>query len=137
MDPHEVRRRLADSTVAVLATVGADGKPHAVPICFAFDGDFIYFAIDHKPKRTTDLKRLQNIAANPGVAVLVQNYEHDWNRLWWVRADGTAHVLEGSERSARAVALLVDRYSQYREQPPQGPVVEIGINRLTGWSASP
>jgi PPOX class probable F420-dependent enzyme len=111
---NDLRRRLADSTVAVLATVGADSKPHAVPICFALDGDFIYFAIDQKRKRTTDLKRLHNIAANPWVSVLVQNYEHDWNRLWWVRADGSASVLAHGAGSEHAIALLLDRYPQYR-----------------------
>ena len=137
MDHDELRRRLAQSTVAVLATVRPDGHPHVVPITFAFDGDVVYFAVDQKPKKTTDLQRLRNIAANPRVSVLVQNYEHDWNRLWWVRADGTARVLDQGEPSARAIELLTDRYSQYVDRPPQGPVVEIRIARLTGWSASP
>src|SRR5438270_90199 len=129
MDSGELRRRLADASVALLATVSADGSPHAVPICFALDGDFIYFAVDHKPKRTTDLKRLRNIAANPSVAVLVHHYEHDWARLWWVRADGTAHVLADGDESGRAVALLIDRYAQYREGPPARPVVAITAER--------
>jgi PPOX class probable F420-dependent enzyme len=136
MDSPDLRRRLADSTVAVLSTVGAGGRPHSVPICFAFDGDFIYFAVDHKPKRTTELRRLHNIAANPLVAVLVQHYEHDWDRLWWVRADGTAAVLADGDASRRAVALLVDRYEQYRAQPPAGPVVAIHIERISGWSST-
>jgi PPOX class probable F420-dependent enzyme len=94
----------------------------------------IYFAVDHKPKRTNHLKRLDNIAANPAVAVLVQHYEHDWRRLWWVRVDGTARVLDAGERSARAVELLIDRYPQYRDRPPEGPVVEVAIGRITGWA---
>jgi PPOX class probable F420-dependent enzyme len=134
MDPTDLRRRLADSSVAVLATITDDGKPHLVPICFALDGDVIYFAVDQKPKRTRDLKRLHNIAANPSVAVLVQHYEHDWRRLWWVRVDGTARVLEAGDRSTRAVEVLIDRYPQYRERPPEGPVVEIAVARITGWA---
>ena len=137
MDEHELRRRLADSRVAVLATAGKDGRPHAVPISFALDGDFIYFAVDHKPKRTTDLKRLRNIAANPSVTVLVHSYEHDWARLWWVRADGTARVVDDHAISAHAIEVLVDRYPQYRERPPSGPVVAIRVSRISGWSASP
>jgi len=136
MDEIALRGLLLQSDAAVLATVGADGKPHAVPICFALDGQVIYFAVDHKPKRTNDLKRLRNIAANPSVAVLAQHYEHDWNRLWWVRADGTAKVLPAGDAAARAVELLVDRYAQYRARPPEGPVVAITIERLTGWSAT-
>jgi PPOX class probable F420-dependent enzyme len=121
----------------VLATVGPDGKPHAVPVCFALDGAVIYLAVDHKPKRTTHLQRLRNIAANSSVALLAQHYEHDWKRLWWVRADGTASVLADGEQSARAISLLVDRYGQYRDRPPDGPVVAITIDRLSGWSATP
>ena len=120
----------------MLSTVNADGSPHSVPICFALDGDFIYFAVDHKPKRTTELKRLHNIAANPSVAVLVEHYEHDWARLWWVRADGTARTLADGEESHRAVELLVDRYEQYRGRPPAGPVVAIRVDRISGWSAT-
>ncbi len=135
MDPGDVRRRLADSPVARLATVGDDGRPHIVPICFALDGDVIYFAIDAKPKRTNDLRRLRNIAANPNVAVLADHYERDWRRLWWVRADGRAEIMTSGERSRHAIELLSDRYPQYLERPPQGPVVAITVDRLTGWSA--
>ena len=98
-----MRQRIADATVARLATVGAGGKPHVVPISFAVDGDTLYFAIDAKTKRTTDLKRLRNIAANPAVSVLVDHYEDDWTRLWWVRVDGTARLLPDGAQAVRAV----------------------------------
>ena len=129
-----MRRRLAEAHVAHLATVGPGGRPHIVPITFALDGDAIFFAVDGKPKRTTDLQRLRNIAANPAVAVLIDHYDEDWTRLWWVRVDGHARVLR-SARSDRAVDLLVDRYAQYRQARPSGPVVEISIDRMSGWSA--
>jgi len=129
-----MRRRLAEARVAHLATVGPGSRPHIVPITFALDGDTIYFAVDAKPKRTTDLQRLRNIAANPAVAVLVDHYDEDWTRLWWVRVDGHARVL-GPGRSDRAVDLLMDRYAQYRQARPSGPVVEISVDRISGWSA--
>jgi PPOX class probable F420-dependent enzyme len=134
MDATDMRRRLADARVAHLATVGPGGRPHIVPITFALDGDAIYFAVDAKPKRTTDLQRLRNIAANPSVAVLVDHYEEGWSRLWWVRVDGRARVL-GPDQAERAVDLLVDRYAQYRQARPSGPVVEISVDRISGWSA--
>ena len=137
MDSSELRRRLADATVAVLSTVSAEGKPHAVPVCFVLDGSSVYFAVDHKPKRTTDLKRLRNISANPAVALLVEHYEHDWNRLWWIRVDGTARVLGDGDESRRAIAMLVDRYAQYSGNEPQGPVVAVGVERMSSWSATP
>ena len=129
-----MRKHLAEARVAYLATVGPSGKPHIVPITFAVDRDAIYFTVDSKPKRTPDLQRLRNIAANPSVAVLVDQYGEDWNRLWWVRVDGHARVL-GAGQSDRAVDLLAERYAQYRLARPPGPVVEISIDRMSGWSA--
>ena len=122
--------------MARLATVGAEGRPHVVPITFAVDGDTVYFAVDAKPKRTNDLKRLRNIAANPAVSVLVDHYEQDWDRLWWVRGDGTARVVEDRVRTERALDLLVRKYAQYRDARPPGPVVAITIERMTGWAAN-
>src|SRR5437879_8624404 len=112
MDATAMRRRIADAKVARLATVGAGGKAHVVPITFAVDGDTIYFAVDAKPKRTTDLKRLRNIAANPSVSVLVDHYEDDWSRLWWVRLDGPARVLIGGAEANHGIELLASRYPQ-------------------------
>jgi len=129
-----MRRRLAGARVAHLATVGPGGRPHIVPITFALDGDAIYFAVDAKPKRTTDLQRLRNIEANPAVSVLVDHYDDDWSRLWWVRVDGRAGVL-GRGDSDRAVDLLAERYAQYRQVRPSGPVVAISVDRMSGWSA--
>ena len=135
MDATAMRKRVADAMVARLATVGAGGKPHVVPISYAVDGDTIYFAVDAKPKRTTDLQRLRNIAANPSVSVLVDHYEDDWTRLWWVRVDGTARLLPDGAQAVRATDLLAARYPQYRRVRPGGPVVAISIDRMSGWSS--
>ena len=119
-----------------LATVGAEGQPHIVPICFALDGETIYFTVDAKPKVSADLKRLRNIAFNPFVSILVDHYEEDWTKLWWVRADGAARVVIDVVDSAAAIDLLVGRYQQYRDARPGGPVVAVSIHRLSGWSGS-
>jgi len=88
----------ASARVARLATVGADGNPHVVPICFALDGDTLYTAVDAKPKSTRALRRLANIRANPRVEVVIDHYEDDWTRLWWVRLAGRARVVESDPR---------------------------------------
>jgi PPOX class probable F420-dependent enzyme len=130
-----MKRRLETSFVARLATIGADGRPHIVPITFGLEDKTLYFAVDFKPKRTTDLKRLRNIAANPAVSVLIDHYESDWDRLWWVRLDGTARIVTEPDEVERALNLLAQRYEQYRKTRPAGPVVAITIERLSGWSA--
>ena len=129
-----MRRRLQEAPVARLATVDAEGRPHLVPIAFAHDDENLYFAVDDKPKRRRDLKRLRNIAGNPRVSVLVDHYEDDWARLWWVRLDGVANVLDHDAEAQRAIDLLVRKYAQYARTRPQGPVVVIKIEHMTGWS---
>lgn len=143
----EARQRFASVPVARLATAGPDGHPHLVPCTFALGpaggdgepgrGDRIYSAVDAKPKSSRDLRRLRNIRAHPQVAVLADHYEDDWDRLWWVRADGQALILDEPAAMAPALALLADRYPQYREQPPAGPVLAIEVTRWTGWAALP
>jgi PPOX class probable F420-dependent enzyme len=130
----EARALFATARVARLATVGAEARPHIVPIVFALTGDVVYSAVDAKPKRTRALKRLDNIARNPRVALLADHYEDDWDALWWVRADGVARVADGAE-AERGVALLVERYEQYRAAPPRGPVLAIAVERWSGWHA--
>jgi len=136
VDHAELTRRLKTAFVARLATLGEDNRPHIVPITFALDGETLYFAIDFKPKRTTNLKRLRNLAANPAVSVLVDHYESDWDQLWWVRLDGYARVVTDGDMTERALNLLAQRYKQYRTTRPTGPVVAITIERMTGWSAA-
>jgi PPOX class probable F420-dependent enzyme len=125
----EARRRFAGARVARLATVG----PHIVPVTFAVEGDSIFTAVDHKPKRTTALRRLANIERDPHVSLLADEYSEDWSGLWWARADGTAVV---HERHPHAVELLRERYPQYAERPPGGPVIEVSVERWSGWAAA-
>lgn len=138
MTPAEARRRFAGARVARLATVDADGRPHLVPVVFAIVGDTVYSAVDAKPKRTTALRRLANVEANPRVALLVDHYDDDWDTLWWVRADGAGRVLDAADpEAASARAELATRYHQHRETPPSGPVLAVDVDRWSGWSAAP
>jgi len=100
------------------------------------DDSTIYFAIDFKPKKTADLQRLRNIEANPFVSVLVDHYEDDWTKLWWVRADGGARIVIDGAVFEKGIALLTQRYAAYKSARPAGPVVAIAVERMTGWSAS-
>jgi PPOX class probable F420-dependent enzyme len=133
----QARKRLGEARVARLATADAGGVPHVVPFVFVLDGDTIYWAVDEKPKRTRDLKRLANIRANPNVDVVVDHYDEDWRTLWWVRASGPARVVDDDDEAYRALALLAEKYPQYRASAPQGPVVAVEIAHLRWWSTSP
>ncbi len=126
------RDRFRQQRVARLATVSADSTPHLVPVTFAVLDKRIVFVIDDKPKSTTELRRLDNIAAHPSVCLLADVYDDDWSRLWWVRADGTACVVD---RDDEAVDALAARYPAYRQRRPRGPVVSIEVDGWTGWAA--
>lgn len=130
-----MRDRVRQARVARLATVDAAGRPHLAPICFAVEGETLYWAVDEKPKRSQRLKRLANIRGNPHVSVIVDHYEEDWTRLWWIRMDGTASVLdEGAERE-HGLGLLRAKYQQYHAEPPTGPIITVRIDRWRGWHA--
>ncbi|MEU4670025.1 TIGR03668 family PPOX class F420-dependent oxidoreductase [Amycolatopsis sp. NPDC023774] len=131
----EARARFAAARVARLATASAAGVPHLVPVTFAVSGDEVAFAVDHKPKSTTALRRLANIAENPAVSFLVDAYSDDWSQLWWARADGVARVVDDAWR-AEPVSWLVAKYPQYAEHPPEHAVVLTTVRSWHGWSFS-
>jgi PPOX class probable F420-dependent enzyme len=136
MDADEMRGRFGVARVARLATVRDDGRPHVVPVCFALDGDSIVSAVDAKPKRSVSLQRLDNVRAHPDVSLLVDHYDDDWARLWWVRVDGSARVVEGGAEHEAAVARLASKYAQYRDARPVGAVVMVEARQWRGWAAT-
>lgn len=144
-DPEELRRRVGAAPVARFATVRRDGSPRLVPVTFVLLGEHLCFAVDEvKPKRDTRLARLDDIARDPRVTLLVDHYAADWSALWWVRVDGTATVHPatghaghaGGEWRERALDVLAAKYPPYRAARPAGPVVAIMPGRWRGWSAS-
>lgn len=126
------RERLAAADHAYLASISPGDilRPHLVPVVFAVTGDELVIAVDQKPKSTTNLRRLRNIAANPNVTVLCDRYDADWRHLWWVRADGRAQV---DAENPAAIALLAGKYPQYELDPPRGPVITVSIETWSGW----
>lgn len=129
-------QRLAAARVARLATTDPDGRTHLVPIVFAIHGATLYSAVDRKPKRSRTLRRIENARARPNVTVLIDHYDEDWRRLWWIRLRGNARVLDTGDERERALALLTDKYQQYRDTPPDGPVLAIDITQTRSWSAT-
>ena len=138
MTEDDAKKTFARASVARLATVDRAGDPHLVPVCFALDQstDTIYSAVDAKPKSTPDLKRLRNIAGHHRVTMLVDHYEDDWTKVWWVRIDGTAIVHDtGTEAHARGRTLLSDKYTQYADAPGLlGRMIVVTPTKWTSWA---
>jgi len=129
---------LREARVGRLATADAAGRPLVLPVCFALDGPHLYSAVDAKPKRTRELRRLRNVAENPAVALVVDHYDEDWSRLAWTIVEGRAEVLEGGPDHGRGIALLTAKYPQYRAMDlPRvaGPVIRITATRILAWQA--
>ena len=130
------RRFLEAGRVGHLATADAQGRPHVVPVCYALNGDALYITIDEKPKRATGrpIRRIANILENPAVAVCVDRYDEDWQRLGWVMLRGRAEILaEGSEHDA-AQGLLRARYVQYQPMHLTPlPVIAVRVRKTTSW----
>jgi PPOX class probable F420-dependent enzyme len=135
----EQTQLLSEASVGRLATASATGAPHVIPVCFASDGQYIYSVLDGKPKRAalTRLRRVRNLLDNPQVALLVDHYEADWSRLWYLLITGAAELLgentEGEQRE-EAIGLLRRKYPQYRDMDIDGnPVIRITPQRVVSW----
>lgn len=134
-----VAKRLAQARVARLATVDLKGRPHVVPVCFAYHAGVFYTAVDQKPKRAPPerLARLQNIRSTPHVALLIDTYEDDWTRLWYVLVRGKAKLVRNSARDERSLAVrrLRAKYPQYARGmlADDAPIIRISSERVTSW----
>ena len=106
-----------------------------MPIVFAIEGVTLYSAVDRKPKRSTTLRRIENARARPDVTILVDQYDDDWTRLWWIRLRGHARVLDEGPECQRALGLLREKYPQYRTEPPGPPVLAVDVTEVREWSA--
>ena len=141
MTRDEAIARAAQARVGHLATVRPDGTPHVVPFVFALvvarGGDVtVYWAVDRKPKRSTELRRIRNLRANPSAEVVVDGYAEEWASLWWVRMRGRGRVVDRIDERRAAIEALASKYQQYRSARPDGEVVAIDVDHVTWWSAS-
>jgi PPOX class probable F420-dependent enzyme len=125
---------LESERVARLGLLDDEGRPRVLPVTFAVAGDFIYSAIDRKPKRTATPARLRYLEARPEVALTVDHYEDDWSKLAWVQVLGRVALLRRSEDRAGMDALAA-KYEPYRDDPPPGPLLRLAPQRTLHWRA--
>jgi PPOX class probable F420-dependent enzyme len=115
--PIALRAKMRECRVARLATIGEKEVPHAVPVCFVCHHGLFYSPMDRKPKSVAPekLARLRNIATTPQVALLIDHYEEDWTKLWFILIRGKAMQVPSSARRERTAAnrALRKKYPQY------------------------
>ena len=135
----DIEAFIRNHRVARLATISPEGKPHLVPVVYAYDGSHVFVALDEKPKRVApgQLQRVRNISANPNVSLLIDDYAEDWTQLAWVRLDGLAEVLPEGRAHAEALRLLREKYAQYQSMNlEERPLIQITIKLRTHWQAA-
>ena len=132
-----IREKLESARVARLATIEAKRQPHLIPICFAYNGSVFYSAIDRKPKRVNprQLARLKNIRETPQVALLIDEYDDNWARLWYVLVRGEAELVSRPVERKEALHQLREKYPQYRSGmlAENAPIMRITPSRITAW----
>jgi len=134
-----ISTKLKNARVAHFSTVGPSGHPHIVPVCFVYRRRVFYTAVDQKPKRAPaqKLARLRNIQQWPQVALLIDHYEDDWRKLWYILVRGKAKLLPKSaaKEHKTAIRALQAKYPQYRAGmlTDDAPIIRITVERITSW----
>jgi PPOX class probable F420-dependent enzyme len=134
-----ISTKLKHARVARLATVDQAGRPHIVPVCFVYRGRVFYTAIDQKPKRVPaqKLARLRNIKHSPQVALLIDYYDEDWTKLWYILVRGTAVLISksGAKEHRLAIRALKAKYPQYRTGllTDDAPIIRISVEHISSW----
>ncbi len=133
-----VQRFINNHVVARLATADAHGQPHVIPFCYAFNGEHVYFVVDQKPKRQTGkpIKRIRNMLENPQAAIVIDDYADDWTQLAYVLITGTTALVDDEAEYDRMLALLRERYPQYRVMDltfANNAMVRISPTKVHAW----
>jgi PPOX class probable F420-dependent enzyme len=136
-----VARALEAWPVGRLALIDASGAPRQVPVVFARAEGALWSPVDGKPKRDGEPARLRRVAAEPRVSLLLDAYDDDWTRLWWIEVQGRAAVVRGPSEDAppiaAAAAALRGKYPQYAATPlfaAAPTLIRIDIERIHSWS---
>ena len=137
-----IQAKLDGARVARLATLDGEYGPHIVPVCFVYDGEVFYSALDRKPKRMAPerLARVRHITASPQIGLMIDEYREDWEKLWYILVQGKARLIpkSGHQERARAIRQLRAKYPQYAATmlPDDAPVIRITPFRIISWGRS-
>lgn len=119
-----VKTIIDKARVARLATVDSECKPHLIPVVFVFDNYCYFIPIDEKTKRSRPekLKRAKNIQQNSNVTLLIDDYNENWRKLYFIMIQGKATIIGGKKLEQnelllleKAHKLLSDKYLQYQK----------------------
>jgi PPOX class probable F420-dependent enzyme len=125
---------LVSARVGRLGLLDEEGGPRVLPVTFAVADGRIWSAIDRKPKRAEEPARLRFLRRDPRAAVTVDRYSDDWEELAWVQVLGKVRILDPAEGQV-GLAALSEKYEQYRDEAPPGPLLALEPERYLWWRA--
>ena len=123
---------LEEARVARLGLLDEEDRPRVLPVTFVTFEDALWSAIDHKPKRPGEPARVRRLRRRPEATLLVDRYDDDWSRLAWLEVRGRVSV----EPLGPALGALAEKYPQYVDEPPQGPLLRLAPERFACWLAA-
>ena len=119
--PDEVLRFLTERHLAVLTTLGRDGRPHLTAVGFTFD------PADGLVRIITGGQSQKAVNARRGGRAAVGQV--DGTR--WLSLEGPVTMSADADRVAAAVAAYTARYRPPRENPTR-VAIEITVERVLG-----
>jgi PPOX class probable F420-dependent enzyme len=127
----KLSKLIARERVCRVATAGADGKPHVVPVCHVMNGGKIYFGSDKNARKVANLRE------NPRISLTIDLYSEDWSQLRGVMVLGTVNLIERGACFMQARARLYAKYPQYPEEAALGAsdsaIVEVTPTNVFSW----
>jgi PPOX class probable F420-dependent enzyme len=133
--PAWARELVVTAPVARLGLLDERDRPRVLPVTFAVFEDALWSAIDQKPKRSAEPARVRRLRRRPEATLLVDAYFDDWSRLEWVELSGRVSILEAAD-AGDALQALAAKYSQYRTEPPPGPLLRLAPEKFACWRGS-
>jgi PPOX class probable F420-dependent enzyme len=135
----KTRTLISRAKVARLATVDQKLYPYVVPVVFVFHENSFFIPLDEKTKTVNPrkLKRVKNIEKNPNVTLLIDRYQNDWKKLFFLMIQGKAKVIDGNNKLMDKIhKLLVSKYPQYKKIGIGNSCIKIEPTKVRFWSNS-
>jgi nitroimidazol reductase NimA-like FMN-containing flavoprotein (pyridoxamine 5'-phosphate oxidase superfamily) len=122
----EEKRFLERARVCRVGSVDGGGRPHAAPLCHAFDGRTrtAYVATSGRTAR--------NLRARPRATIECDDYFEDWDRLRGIVAHARAAFVRKGPELEQARRLLRRKYEQYRSYDLD-EVIALRVREVASW----
>lgn len=106
---------MEDHRIMTVATLRADGWPHATTVGFAHEGLTLYFLCGRESQKAA------NLARDPRVSITIDHDEPQVMKISGLSLSGHATRISDPTEAARVMGLLIARYPQQSQSPGELP----------------